>query len=179
VLWATWISNQHNNMTAPWQNTFRAFAGPGIDHPSDSLRVSEDEAAEIIAQLATSAWAAARPLGPERHRQYTIADARTGCVTALFGADGIVGFYAGSYLWIASAHRRRGLAIPLILAAAEQRGGTVVPPGVVAQGFSPTGLLAHRAAHRQAVLTALAAGRPVPPAVIAEYLGDCHDRAAA
>lgn len=155
-------------MTAPWQNTFLAFAGPGIAHPSDTLRVSESEAAEIIAELATSAWAPPLQVGAEHHRQYTIAHAQAGCITALFGADGIVGFYAGSYLWIAPAHRRRGLSTPLILAAAEQRGGTVVPPGVVAQGFSPAGLIAHRSAHLHAVLTAIAAGWPVPPAVIAE-----------
>lgn len=166
-------------MTAPWQNTFRAFAGPGIDHPSDTLRVSDSEAAALIAELASIAWAPARPVGAERHWQYTIADARTGCITALFGADGIVGFYAGSYLWIAPAQRRRGLSTPLILAAAAQRGGTVVPPGVIAQGFSPAGLVAHRAAHRQAVRTAIAAGWPVPPAVIAEYQRDSGWRAAA
>jgi hypothetical protein len=166
-------------MTAPWQNTFRAFAGPGIDHPSETLRVSDGEAAAIIAELATTPWAPPRPVGTECHRQYTIADAKAGYVTALFAADDIVGFYAGSYLWIAPAHRRCGLSTPLILAAAEQRDGTIVPPGIVAQGFSPTGLVAHRAAHRQAVLMAIAAGRPVPPPVSAEYLGDSHCRAAA
>lgn len=152
-------------MTSPWQRTFPAFAGPGIAHPSDTLRVGDGEAAVIIAGLATKSWAAPVYFGGGRHREYTIAHAHEGCVTALFGADGIIGFYASSYLWIAMEHRGMGLSTPLILAAATQRGGTVIPPGVVLQGYTPAGLAAHRSAHRHAVLDALARGCKLPPAV--------------
>jgi len=166
-------------MTAPWQKTFRAFAGPGIDHPSDSMRVTDAEAAARLANLASLAWSAPVHVGFGRHDGYSICHAREACVTALFGADGIVGFYADSYLWIARAHRGIGLSTPLILAAAEQRGGTVLPPGVVVQGFSSVGLAAHRVAHGHAVLTAIAAGRPVPPSVLAELRRPAHSDAAA
>lgn len=153
-------------MTAPSQRTFLAFAGPGIAHPSDSLRVGEDEAASILANLATNEWSPPAPIGTCRHAAYTIRHARDACITALFGAEGIVGFYAGSYLWIARQHRGCGLSTPLILAAAEQRGGTIMPPGVVLQGYTPVGLAAHRAAHTHAVLTTLASGGEVPPEVL-------------
>jgi hypothetical protein len=154
-------------MTAPWQKTFRAFAGPGIDHPSSAMRVDDDEAAAILADLAQADWSAPAYLGSGRHAGYAIHHARQGCVTALFGADGMVGFYAGSYLWIASEHRGLGLSTPLILAAAGQRGGSVLPPGVVVQGYTRAGLVAHRTAHRHAVMAASVAGLPVPAAVLA------------
>lgn len=145
-----------------------AFAGPGIAHPSDSLRVGEDEAASILANLATSEWSPPVHIGTCRHAGYRIHHARDACITALFSAAGIVGFYAGSYLWIARQHRGRGLSTPLILAAAEQRGGTIMPPGVVLQGYTTVGLAAHRAAHTHAVLTALASGVELLPEVLQE-----------
>ncbi|TXG96700.1 MAG: hypothetical protein E6R09_13750 [Rhodocyclaceae bacterium] len=148
-------------MTAPWQKTFRAFAGPGIDHPSTAMRVDDDEAAAILADLGRLDWSAPVHVGSGRHAGYAIHHAREASVTALFGADGIVGFYAGSYLWIAREHRGLGLSTPLILAAAEQRGGSVLPPGVVVQGYTPAGLAAHRTAYDHAVLTAIAASQPV------------------
>ena len=110
-------------MTAPWQKTFRAFAGPGIDHPSDSMRVSDDEAAARLAEFGRLEWSAPVYVGAGRHAGYTIHHARDACITALFDGDGVVGFYAGSYLWLAREHRGIGLSTPLILAAAEQRGG--------------------------------------------------------
>jgi len=155
-------------MTAPWQRTFLAFAGPGIAHPSNSLRVSDGEAASILARLATCTWTPPVHIGTGRHAGYTIHHARDACITALFSADGIAGFYAGSYLWIAGKHRGIGLSTPLILAAAEQRGGTIMPPGVVLQGYTPVGLAAHRAAHAHAVLTALASGVELPLKVVQE-----------
>ncbi len=155
-------------MTVPSQRTFLAFAGPGIAHPSDSLRVSDDEAASILATMATNAWSPPVHIGACRHAGYTIRHARDAYVTALFAAEGIVGFYAGSYLWIARKHRGIGLSTPLILAAAEQRGGTIMPPGVVLQGYTPVGLAAHRSAHTHAVLSALASGAALPPEVMQE-----------
>jgi len=154
-------------MTAPWQKTFRAFAGPGIDRPSSAMRVDDDEAAAILADLAQAEWSAPAYVGSGRHAGYVIHHARQRCVTALFDADGMVGFYAGSYLWIAGEHRGLGLSTPLILAAAGQRGGSVLPPGVVVQGYTPAGLVAHRRAHRHAVMAATAAGLPVSAAVLA------------
>lgn len=145
-------------MTAPWQRSFLDFAGPGIDHPSDTLRVTEEEAADILARLAALAWSPQLPTGSRqnslRNAGYTIRHTRAGFNTALFRVGRIVGFYAGSYLWIAAEHRGKGLSTPLILAAAEQRGGSIMPPGVVLQGYTPAGLAAHRKAHRQAILDA-------------------------
>jgi hypothetical protein len=156
-------------MTAPWQKTFRAFAGPGIDHPSDSMRVSDDEAAARLAEFGRLEWSAPVYVGAGRHAGYTIHHACDACITALFDGDGVVGFYAGSYLWLAREHRGIGLSTPLILAAAEQRGGTVLPPGVVMQGYCRAGLVAHRTAHRHAVTMAIAAGLPVPADVRHDY----------
>lgn len=161
-------------MTAPWQNTFRAFAGPGIDHPSSAMRVDDDEAAAILADLAMVGWSAPAHVGSGGHAGYAIHHARQECVTALFGDDGIVGFYAGSYLWIAREHRGLGLSTPLILAAAGQRGGRVLPPGVVVQGYTRAGLIAHRKAHHHAVMAATAAGLPVPATVLAGVKFPCR-----
>ncbi len=141
-------------MTAPWQRSFLDFAGPGIDRPSDTLRVTDDEAADILAKLAAQAWSPQLPTRSLRNSGYTIRHARAGFNTALFRVGRIVGFYAGSYLWISAEHRGQGLSTPLILAAAEQRGGSIMPPGVVLQGYTPAGLAAHRKAHRQALLDA-------------------------
>ncbi|NTV71175.1 MAG: hypothetical protein HGA71_13655 [Azonexaceae bacterium] len=141
-------------MTAPWQRSFLEFAGPGIDRPSDTLRVTEDEAADILAKLAIQAWSAQLPAGSLQNSGYTIRHTRAGFNTALFRVGRIVGFYAGSYLWIAAEYRGKGLSTPLILAAAEQRGGSIMPPGVILQGYTPAGLAAHRKAHRQAILEA-------------------------
>ena len=56
-------------------------------------------------------------------------------------------------------------AVPPGTPTIDARGGTIMPPGVVLQGYTPAGLAAHRAAHTHAVLTALARGVEVPPAV--------------
>lgn len=156
------------NNKAPWQRTFRAFAGPGIDRPSDMMRVSEREAAGRLAELAALAWREPIPAGSGRHAVYALRNAADSWCTTLFQGDSMVGFYAGSYLWIAPAHRGLGLSTPLILAAADHRGGGTLPPGVVFQGYTAGGVAAHRSAHRHAVLTALAEGLPVPPPVLAE-----------
>jgi hypothetical protein len=141
-------------MTAPWQRSFLEFAGPGIDHPSDSMRVTDGEAADILAKLAAEVWSPQLPTRSLRNAGYTIRHTRSGFNTALFRVGRIVGFYAGSYLWIAAEHRGKGLSTPLILAAAEQRGGSIMPPDVVVQGYTPAGLAAHRKAHRHAILEA-------------------------
>ncbi|UCV24419.1 hypothetical protein [Ferribacterium limneticum] len=141
-------------MTAPWQRSFLDFAGPGIDRPSDMLRVTDDEAADILAKLVAQAWSTQLPTRSLRNSGYTIRHTRAGFNTAIFRVGRIVGFYAGSYLWISAEHRGKGLSTPLILAAAEQRGGSIMPPGVVLQGYTPAGLAAHRKAHRHAILEA-------------------------
>ena len=128
------------------------------------MRVTDSDAADLLEQLAGLAWQAPQPAAG----RYTIRQATGVCSTALCLGERIVGFYHGSYLWIGANHRRAGLSIPLILAAAQQRGGGCLPPGVVQQGYSRAGLAAHRAAHASAIRTALAAGHPVPPAVLAE-----------
>lgn len=159
-------------MTAPWQRTFAEFVGPGRHHPSSSMRVADDEARELLLGLEGLAWQPPVHAGNGRHAGYTIRNAASEPVTALFLGAHIVGFYAGSYLWIAGPHRGRGLSVPLILAAAEARDGTVLPPGVIVQGFTPHGLAAHRAAHTHAVLTAAACALPVPSRVLDELRPD-------
>lgn len=155
-------------MKAIWQRSFAAFAGPGIDQPSAMMRVSDSEAHLLLADLATFDWLAPAFAGTGRHLGYRICNATNAWCTAIFHAEEIVGFYCASYLWIAPGHRHSGLSTPLILAAAEQRGGCILPPGVVHQGYTAIGIEAHRKAHRQAVLLALADGRPVPAAVLDE-----------
>ena len=167
-----------NDKKAPWQRTFAAFAGRGILRPSDMMRVTESEARSLRAGLAALDWLAPVYAGVGRHAGYTVRNAAKTKTypysTALFHGGAIVGFYAGSSLWIARAHRSLGLSTPLILAAAGQRGGSILPPGIVLQGYTPAGVVAHRAAHRHAVLTALAERRAVPAAVLAEL--DADDR---
>lgn len=153
---------------APWQRTFRAFAGPGVDFPSEMMKVSAREAAAIRTDLVAQKWLLPVHVGEGRHAGYTVCNSADSWSSALF-LDGImVGFYAGSSLWIAKAHRDFGLHIPLILEAAEHRGGTVLPPGIVSQGYTAEGIAAHRSAHRHAIATALAQGLPVPAAVLDE-----------
>lgn len=157
-----------NDKPAPWQKTLRAFAGPGIDHPSEMMRVTAREAAAIRAQLVDQQWLPPVHTGAGRHAGYTVCNSADTCSSALFQDRVLVGFYAGSVLWIARAHRGLGLHVPLILAAAEQRGGTVLPPGVVSQGYTAAGVEAHREAHRHAIATALAQHLPVPAAVLSD-----------
>lgn len=167
-----------NDNKAPWQRTFAAFAGRGIERPSDMMRVTESEARSLRAGLAALDWLAPVYAGAGRHAGYTVRNAAKTYTdtdtysTALFHAGAIVGFYAGSSLWIARGHRKLGLSTPLILAAAGQRGGSILPPGVVLQGYTPAGVAAHRAAHGHAVLSALAEGLAVPLAVLAELEAD-------
>jgi hypothetical protein len=153
---------------APWQRTFEAFAGPGIHRPSDMMRVAESEARALRAGLAGLDWLEPAYVGAGTHGGYTIRNAAETWTTALFLRDAIVGFYAGSSLWIAREHRGRGLSTPLILAASWHRGGSILPPGVVFQGYTPAGVAAHRSAHSHAVLTAAAAGLPIPVEVLRE-----------
>lgn len=152
-------------MQVIWQRTFAAFAGPGIDQPSDMMRVTDGEAQALLADLATFDWLAPTFTGTGRHHGYCIRNAANAWCTAIFHAEEIVGFYCGSYLWLERTHHKSGLSTPLILAAAEQRGGGILPPGVVHQGYTAIGIEAHRKAHRHAILTALAAGLPVPATV--------------
>lgn len=160
---------------AAWQRGFEAFAGRGIRHPSEMMRVTDGEARALRAGLAALDWEAPAYVGSGRHAGYTVCNAKQKCATALFHASTLAGIYAGSYLWIAPAHRGRGLSTPLILAAAAQRGGGILPPGIVLQGYTAAGVAAHRSAHRQAVLTALADGLPVPAAVLEEMRRDGAD----
>lgn len=157
-----------NEMKAPWQRTFEAFAGPGIHRPSDMMRVSESEARALLPGVIAQDWQAPVFVGADRHGGYIVGNGTETWSTGLFHAGALVGFYAASSLWIAKAHRGLGLSTPLILAAAAHRGGTILPPGVVFQGYTAAGVAAHRSAHSHAVLTAVAEGLPVPTAVIAE-----------
>lgn len=162
-------------MTCIWERSFAEFAGPGIHHPSDTMRVDDDEAALIVAELAAREDVPTVLRPTDHNRGYAIGHVAGAPHTLLLADKRIVGFYVGSYLWIARSHRGHGLATPLILAAADRRGGTVLPPGVVVQGFTGRGLRAHRAAHRHAVRAAIAAGRPVPLRVIAEFEASAGD----
>lgn len=161
-------TNGMNDNKAPWQRTLRAFAGSGIDHPSETMAVGAREAAAIRAGLVAETWLSPVYCGEGRHAGYSVCNSADSGASGLFQDGILVGFYAGSVLWIAKAHRGLGLYVPLILAAAARRGGTVLPPGVVSQGYTAAGVEAHREAHRQAVATALAQGLPVPAAVLDE-----------
>lgn len=87
----------------------------------------------------------------------------------LFHNGELVGFYEGPNLWIEPAHRGKGLATPLIVAAAWLRGGRVLPEGIAEQGYSPAGMLAHVTAHLKAAVHAAHNGEVVPAEVLAEY----------
>lgn len=162
-----------------WQRTFRAFAGPGIDHPSEMMEVSAREAAVIRADLVTQAWLPAIYSGQGRHAGYTVCNSADSWSSGLFLNGTLVGFYAGAALWIAKAHRGLGLDLPLILAAADHRGGTVLPPGVISQGYTAAGVEAHRAAYRHAIATALAQGLAVPKVVLDDVRSDRQATSAA
>lgn len=161
-------------MNAIWKKSFAEFAGPGCEYPSETVRLGASEAKAILAELPALHWLAPVWSGSGRQRGYRICNAAGTWSTALFVDEQIVGFYHGSYLWIASAHRATGLSIPLILAAAGHRGGRCMPPDVVFQGYTAASLAAHRAAHSHAVLTALAEGLPVPAEVLAELHREEH-----
>lgn len=154
-------------MSTVWEKSFAAFAGPGIDYPSETVRLGNEEAARLLIKVQTLTWQTPSWTGGGRHLGYHICNASQACSTALFAGEKIVGFYHGSYLWLASAQRGTGLSTPLILVAAEQRDGSSMPPGVMYQGYTLTSLAAHRAAYCHAVLTALAEGLPVPANVLA------------
>ena len=151
-----------------WQNNFATFAGPGIHQPSNLMRVTDEEATRLLAELVDLRWQAPVFLNNGWQTGYRICHADHGWNTALLHGQTMIGFYAGSYLWITPEYRGCGLSTPLILAAAEQRGGSVMPPGIVCQGYTPRGLDAHRTAHRSAVLAALAARLPVPSSIVDE-----------
>lgn len=163
-------------MNAIWEKSFADFAGPGIDHPSDAMRVDDDEAESIIANLAAreDVPTILRPSG--RHRACVVGHIAGTTHTLLLAEKRVVGFYVASYLWIARSHRGHGLSIPLILAAALHRAGCALPPGVAFQGYTRAGLAAHRSAHASAVGAAVAAGLPVPPPVLAEWHAQTNRR---
>lgn len=158
-------------MNASWQKTFSEFAGSGIDYPSSMLRVSDAEAQEIVGRLALPASPELLYGGQGRHAGYRIVPAEEEGGVVLLKCSKVVGFYLEAYLWIAPHCRGLGLSTPLILAAAARRGGGMLMPGVVVIGYTPASIAAHRAAHSHAVLTALAHGLPVPPAIVAAVAG--------
>jgi len=155
-------------MSTAWEKRFTDFAGPGSHYPSQTVRIRENEGQAILAELQSLKWQTPGWHGNGRQLGYRICNATDTWTTALFFGAEIVGFYHGSYLWIAAPHRGIGLSTPLILSAASHRGGSCMPPGIVFQGYTANGLAAHRAAHSHAILTALAEGRPVPAAVLEE-----------
>ncbi|MDE2440913.1 MAG: hypothetical protein KGP14_07790 [Betaproteobacteria bacterium] len=163
-------------MSSVWEKSFAEFAGPGIHHPSDSMRVDDDEAATIIANLTMrkDVPPILHPTGC--HGAWTVGHIAGTAHTLLLADKRIAGFYVGSYLWIAQAHRGHGLSTPLILAATRQRAGRALPPGVVFQGYTGAGLAAHRSAHASAVGAAVAAGWPVPAPVLAEWQSRTNKR---
>jgi hypothetical protein len=102
---------------------------------------------------------------------YRIARLKNGRDVVLLFDDGSgdlepVGQYTGDSLNIVPAHRGLGLSAPLILAAAEARGGTPE-----AREYTPPGHAAHRAAHRFVVAWAVEQGLEVPDEVLSDYPG--------
>jgi hypothetical protein len=153
-------------MNHVWERTFDSFAGPGLFYPAEMMRISENEAKEILASLNEIEWLAEQPVDSANRCSFSICNAVVTWTTVLFHGDAIIGFYSGSYLWIENAYRGLGFSTPLILTAALHRGGKALPPGVVSQGYTAAGLAAHRTAYRQSVLTAQAEGLPVPGEII-------------
>lgn len=158
ILWVQDVlaEDRHPKITIMFriqQRTFEDFAGRGVRHPSDSMRVSDGEALLLLEGLADTRWGTPVWIGRHRHAGYSIRHAPE-FVTGLFAEGDLAGFYAGSYLWLDRRHRGRGLSVPLILAAAENRGGTVLPPGVVVQGYTAAGLAAHRSAYERSLQAA-------------------------
>lgn len=92
-----------------------------------------------------------------------------GANVGVFHGARIVGFYEGPNLWVHPEYRGRGLAIPLILAAAKLRGGSVLPTDFETQGYSPAGLMAHTVAHLQTLLCAIKRNEAIPDEVLREY----------
>jgi GNAT superfamily N-acetyltransferase len=86
------------------------------------------------------------------------------------GSDGAasIGFYILGQSWVDPEWRGRGLAVELVLAAAELVGGSPTA-NADGMGFSAVGLAVHRKAHLVAVERAIAAGYDVPREVLDEY----------
>lgn len=148
---------------AVWGVPFEGFVGPhriddrlyGLDGTEDDREIhfGADIAPDPIWRSADGIYAVHAVADPDWQPQHT--------VLLTHGGDP-VGFYAGGMTWIDPDHRGRGLAAPMILAAAVTAGG-VPYDNVEIMGFSEAGIAAHRAAHRMAVEIALAAGKDVPP----------------
>lgn len=129
----------------------------------------DDEQAEFLLEILNGVdWS--EPVcrfGEYRIRSHDAWD--EGANVGLFQDERIVGFYEGPNLWVHPEYRGRGLAIPLILAAAKLRGGSVLPADFATQGYSPAGLMAHTVAHLQTLLCAIKRNEAIPDDVLREY----------
>ena len=125
------------------------FLGGGAIMPAPRFAVTDDDAADLLEVLACCKVGGATWCDGD----YLVApasDTESSSILLLYG-NGVVGFYEGSCLWIHESHRGKGLATPLILAAALDRSGergrncalTVLPRDVDMHGYSPAGLAAH------------------------------------
>lgn len=169
---------------APWEMTTLEFIGPAI--AADVFAIDgTDEQYDIIWEMAREGGL--REVWRSPCGQYVICDLdwdrapslvmygpsldaaeRPASKGPVHETSVAMGFYVAGQCWIADAWRGLGLAVELILAAAQESGGspTLNPTGM---GFSIAGLAAHQKAHRVAVERALAAGLPVPERVLADY----------
>lgn len=139
-----------------------------LSDASPEYALDDDEAAFILEILDEVEWT--EPVcqfGEYTIRQHT--GWSEGANVGLFHDGKLVGFYEGPNLWVHPDYRGHGLAVPLILSAARLRGGTVLPEGIEAQGYSPAGLLAHTTAHLQSLLCALRNNEPIPEDVLKEF----------
>lgn len=150
-----------------WRRSLDAFVGAGRQIPSDLFSVSDEDAAELLEGIELLGWGA--PMWRWARYAVRVAHDSMGSSVGLFHDEALVGLYEGSCLWIAPAHRGKGLSAPLILAAAQDRGGSVLPAGVEMHGYSLAGLAAHEAAWTRSVEAALAAGKRVPADVRCEW----------
>jgi len=157
-------------MTQPTTLPLSQFIGAkfSLSDASAEFAMDDDEAEFMLEILNGVDWSEALCVFGEYVVRSHDAWEEGGNVGLFHGAR-LAGFYEGPNLWVHPDYRRLGLAIPLILAAAKLRGGSVLPPDFATQGYSPAGLLAHTAAHLQTLLCAIKRNEAIPPEVLREY----------
>ena len=162
-----------------WLMTSEEFLGPCLVSPSFSIDASGGVESEEYGIFFT-ADTADRPLwsSPDgRYAVHSVADKEhwEPFPTVLLKHNGkTIGFYAAGEAWVDEEHRGGGLGVEMIVAAAELC-GSAPNRNAAGPGYSEAGYRAHLAAHRAIVERAVAAGRSVPVAVLAELDRDSDD----
>ena len=164
--------------TTPWPlaKNLRSIRRPRHCPPFLFPGGGQCRAAAIVHRLQACRWGEPLWAGAGNRAGYRVLPADRPGTVGLFRGAGWSAFYAGGYLWIAAAHRRRGLSTRSSWGRRSKQGGGILPPGVVVVGYTPASLAAHLAAHaREAILTALAAGATVSGAVLRDVAPQGQD----